>query len=42
MTQTRLRQTLDSIVREYGFEQVSQSLRGCVRRSIRLGSTFGA
>ncbi len=27
MTQTRLRQTLDSIVREYGLERVSQSLR---------------
>lgn len=27
MTQTRLRQTLDSIVREYGLELVSQSLR---------------
>ena len=27
MTQTSLRQTLDSIVREYGFERVAQSLR---------------
>lgn len=27
MTPSRLRQTLDSIVREYGLEQVSQSLR---------------
>lgn len=27
MTQTRLKQTLDSIVREYGLERVSQSLR---------------